>query len=157
MQPAAHEEDQRNGARPQLADLLLEEQPMPDKIQLATLKSGVSAWSVWRAKHLDVRPELSGAHLHGLDLVRADLSGADLRKVDLRGSDLSDAVLVGANLEGANFFRTVLIRADLAGANLIGAQFLQCAQLTAARNWQSAFRDPSLACGAPIPPGRGQF
>ncbi len=127
---------------------------MPDKIQLATLKSGVSAWSVWRTTHADVRPELSGAHLHGLDLVGVDLTGADLRKADLRGTDLSDAVLIGADLEGANFFRTILAGTDLAGANLMDAQFLQCAQLIVARNWQSAFRDMVLACGTPIPRGR---
>ena len=125
---------------------------MADKIQLAALKSGVDAWSVWRTAHIDARPELSGAHLHGLDLVGVNLSGADLSKADLRGTDLSDAILTGADLEGANFFRAVLNRSDLAGANLIGAQFLQCTQLTAARNWQSACRDANLACGAPIPP-----
>ncbi|MFI5000355.1 MAG: pentapeptide repeat-containing protein [Reyranellales bacterium] len=127
---------------------------MPDKIHLAMLKSGASAWSVWRTAHADVRPELSGAHLHGLDLVGVNLTGADLRMADLRGTDLSNAVLIGADLEGANFFRAVLNRTDLAGCNLIGAQFLQCAQLMAARNWQSAFRDMNLACGAAIPPGR---
>ena len=41
--------------------------------------------------------------------------------------------------------------ADLAGAFLNGAQFLICAQLVGARNWQSAFRDETLACGASIP------
>jgi hypothetical protein len=45
----------------------------------------------------------------------------------------------------------VLDGADLAGASLYGAQFLNCAQLVTTRNWQSAFRDNSLACGAPIP------
>ena len=40
---------------------------------------------------------------------------------------------------------------DLAGANLIGAQFLNCAQLKTTRNLQSAFRDSDLVCGAPVP------
>jgi uncharacterized protein YjbI with pentapeptide repeats len=52
---------------------------------------------------------------------------------------------------GANFFKSVLDAADLAGANLIGAQFLNCAQLKTTRNWQLAVRDPDLACGAPVP------
>ena len=129
---------------------------MADKMQLEMVKSGVNAWNEWRAAHADVRPELSGAHLHGLDLMGIDLSGADLRKADFRGSNLSDAVLIDADLEGANFFRAILDRTDLAGANLIGAQFLQSAQLKAARNWQSACRDVSLAGGAPIPPSRGR-
>ena len=51
----------------------------------------------------------------------------------------------GANLPG------VLDGVDLAGAFLNGVQFLNCAQLVAARNWQSALRDEALACGAAIP------
>jgi uncharacterized protein YjbI with pentapeptide repeats len=56
-----------------------------------------------------------------------------------------------AHLEAANFFKAVLDGADLAGAFLNGAQFLNCAQLAVTRNWQSAFRDDELACGAAIP------
>ena len=129
---------------------------MPDKMQLAILKSGVNAWNEWRVEHTDVRPALAGAYLLGLDLIGINLTGADLRKADLRGTDLSDALLIEADLEGASFFKTVLNRSDLASANLIGAQFLQGTQLVAARNWQSAFRDADLACGALIPPSRGR-
>jgi hypothetical protein len=57
----------------------------------------------------------------------------------------------GAHLDGANFFKAVLDGADLAGAFLNGAQFLNCAQLLITRNWQSAFRDETLGCGASIP------
>jgi uncharacterized protein YjbI with pentapeptide repeats len=53
--------------------------------------------------------------------------------------------------DGANFFKAVLDDADIAGATLNGAQFLNCAQLIVTRNWQSAFRDDALACGAAIP------
>jgi hypothetical protein len=41
--------------------------------------------------------------------------------------------------------------ADLTGAFLQGAQFLNCAQLVLAHNWQSAFRDDALGCGAATP------
>ena len=51
----------------------------------------------------------------------------------------------------ANFFKAVPDGANLAEAFLTGAQFLNCAQLIVARNWQWAFRDDALACGAPIP------
>ena len=64
---------------------------------------------------------------------------------------MSQANLSGANVEGANLFKAVLDGADLAGALLAGAQFLSCAQLVVSRNWQSAFRDEALACGASIP------
>ena len=80
-----------------------------------------------------------------------DLSRADLRGADFRGTKLCDADLSGARLEGANFFKAVLDGADLAGAYLLGAQFLNCAQLVVTRNWHSAFRDETLACGAAVP------
>ncbi len=64
---------------------------------------------------------------------------------------MNQANLSGAHLEGANLFKAVLDGADLAGAFLYGAQFLNCAQLVATRNWQSAFRDEALACGVAIP------
>jgi uncharacterized protein YjbI with pentapeptide repeats len=126
---------------------------MPDKMQLALLKQGVEAWNSWREMHAETRPQLANALLYGLDLVEVNLAGADLRHADLRGTVLSRAKLTQADLEGADFFRTVLDGADLAGANLRDARFLSCPQLTAARNWESAFRAQELACGAPIPAG----
>ena len=124
---------------------------MADKTQLEMLKGEVSAWNVWRAAHTELQPDLAEAHLHGLDLIGVNLDRADLRKADLRGTNLSDASLVDAHLEGATFFRAILDRANLAGAHLVGARFLTSGQLVAAKNWQSAFRDLDLACGAPIP------
>ena len=124
---------------------------MANDSHLALLKQGAAAWNEWRATHGVTRPDLSSAGLRGLDLAKVALSGADLRKVDLRGTILNGAVLTDADLAGANLFKAVLDGAELSGANLIGAQFLNCAQLVAARNWQSAFRDADLACGAPIP------
>ena len=124
---------------------------MANDTHLAVLKRGVAAWNDWRAAQPAMRPDLSSASLRGLDLAKVDLSGADLSKADLRGTTLSGAVLVDADLAGVNFFKAVLDGADLSRANLIGALFLNCAQLVATRNWQSSFRDPDLACRAPIP------
>jgi uncharacterized protein YjbI with pentapeptide repeats len=107
-------------------------------------------WNAWRADH-DETPDLSRAGLRGLDLSGFDLSGADLRGADLRGTNLSGANLSGAHLDSANFFKAVLDGAHLAGAFLNGAQFFNCAQLVVTQNWQSAFRDDALACGASIP------
>lgn len=128
---------------------------MADDAHLAVLTQGVGAWNAWRTAHAEIRPDLSNASLRGLDLAKADLAGADLRGTDLRGTILGGAVLIGANLAGGNFFKAVLDDADLSGANLMGARFLNCAQLMTTRNWQSASRDPDLACGAPIPPIAG--
>src|SRR5215813_2521927 len=107
---------------------------MANKTQTEMLKGAVSAWNSWRTEHADLQPDLAEAHLHGLDLMGANLDKADLRRADLRGTNLSDASLVGAHLEGA--------------------KFLTGDQLMAAKNWQSAYRDQSLACGAPIPADR---
>jgi Pentapeptide repeats (8 copies) len=126
---------------------------MPKDEHIAVLGRGAAVWNAWRAEH-GAAPDLSRGALRGLDLAGFDLSRADLRGADLRGANLCDADLSGARLEGANFFKAVLDGADLAGAYLDGAQFLNCAQLIVARNWQSAFRDGTLACGTAIPDRR---
>jgi uncharacterized protein YjbI with pentapeptide repeats len=117
---------------------------------LTLLRRGAAAWNTWRAEH-DEAPDLSNAALRGLDLSGFDLSLADLRGADLRGTMLSDADLSGARLDGANFFKAVLDGAEFAKASLSGAQFLNCAQLVVTRDWQLAFRDDALGCGAAIP------
>jgi uncharacterized protein YjbI with pentapeptide repeats len=123
---------------------------MPNDEHVAMLGRGAAVWNEWRAKHDDA-PDLSRAGLRGLDLSGFDLSRADLRGADLRGTTFRDADLSGAHLEGANFFKAVLDGADLAETFLTEAQFLNCAQLIVSRNWQSAFRDDTLGCGAAIP------
>src|ERR1700726_548458 len=125
---------------------------MPNDEHVVMLGRGAVAWKEWRADR-DETPDLSRAGLRGLDLSGFDLSRADLRGADLRGTNLSGANLSGAHLDGANLFKAVLDGGDLAGAFLNGAQFLNCAQLVVARNWQSAFRNDPLACGASIPVG----
>jgi len=122
---------------------------MANDEHVAMLGRGAAEWNEWRATHDDV-PNLSRAGLRGLDLSGFDLSRADLRGADLRGTNLSGANSSGAHLDAANFFKAMLDGADLAGAFLNGAQFLNCAQLIVTRNWQSAFRDDALACGAAI-------
>ena len=57
----------------------------------------------------------------------------------------------GAYLKGANLFKAVIDGADLNETDLRGVQFLHCAQLEAAHNWQAAYRDEALACGAAMP------
>jgi len=123
---------------------------MTNDEHVALLGRGAAVWNEWRADR-DETPDLSRAGLRGLDLSGFDLSRADLRGADLRGTNLSGANLSGAHLDGANFFKAVLDDADLAGTFLTGAQFLNCAQLIVTRNWQSAFRDETVGCGASIP------
>ena len=117
------------------------------------LRQGAAAWNEWRQAHGDVVLDLSSAHLRGLDLSQTDLSRADLRSADLRGTIFRGALLIRARLDGANLFKAVLDGADLSDAVLDGVLFLNCAQLMVAKNWETARRDPSLGCGAPIPGG----
>src|SRR5260370_20831371 len=123
---------------------------MPKNEHVTLRGRGAAAWNAWRAEHGEA-PDLSSAALRGLDLSGFDLSRADLRGADLRGTKCCDTNLAGARMEGANLFKAVLDGANLAGAFLYGAQFLNCAQLVATRNWRSAFRDATLGCGAAIP------
>jgi uncharacterized protein YjbI with pentapeptide repeats len=123
---------------------------MANDEHVAMLGRDAAGWNEWRAKSHET-PDLSRAGLRGLDLSGFDLSRADLRGADLRGTNVSGTNLSGVHLDGANLFKAVLDGADLAGAFLNAAQFLNCAQLVATRNWQSAFRDDALACGASIP------
>lgn len=123
---------------------------MANNQQMDLLKQGTQAWNAWRAEQTEVSVDLSGAALRGLDLEGADLSGADLKDADLRGANLSGANLKGAHLEGANLFKVLIDGADLGEADLRGVRFLQCPQLVTAHNWQSAYRDQDLACGAAI-------
>jgi uncharacterized protein YjbI with pentapeptide repeats len=124
---------------------------MANNEQMDLLKQGTQAWNAWRTEQSEATVDLSGGALRGLDLEGADLSGADLRRADLRGANLSGADLTAAHLEGANLFKAIIDGADLNEANLRGVQFLQCPQLESAHNWQSAYRDEDLACGAAIP------
>ena len=123
---------------------------MPNDDHVAVLGRSAAVWNAWRAEH-DEGPDLSRAGLRGLDLSGFDLAQADLQGADLRGTKFCDADLSGAHLEGANLFKAVLDGANFAEAFLAGAQFLNCAQLIVTRNWQAAFRDETLACGAAIP------
>jgi uncharacterized protein YjbI with pentapeptide repeats len=119
--------------------------------QVDLLKHGAPAWNAWRVEQPEAIVDLSGGALRGLDLTGADLSGVNLSGADLRSTILSGANLAHARLRGANLFKTMIDGADLNKADLTGAQFLHCAQLDMAHNWQSAYRDEDLACGAAIP------
>jgi uncharacterized protein YjbI with pentapeptide repeats len=128
---------------------------MADEQCVALLRRSVAEWNRWRAENPQATPDLAGAGLRGLDLSGANLAGTELTGADLRGTILEGSSLAGSELAAANLFKAVLDGADLDGADLRGVRFLDCARLTAARNWQSAHRDAELACGAPLPPHPG--
>jgi uncharacterized protein YjbI with pentapeptide repeats len=75
---------------------------MANDEHVALLKKGVAAWSEWRLKNPDTRPDLTGAYLREADLTRADLTRAYPDGADLDGADLTGANLTRANLTSAN-------------------------------------------------------
>ncbi len=89
--------------------------------------------------------------LEEADLTEANPQGAPLWNANLRGADLQEATLDGWNLQGADIDGANLSKADFEGADLHSARNLTCEQLTSARNWELAYRDEEIACGAPIP------
>lgn len=102
------------------------------------------------------RADLTSAELDGVDLRHAELLGANLTNAGLNSADLTNAYLVyadltNADLNFADLTDAILNNADLTGTDLRHAPSLTCEQLTTAVNWQQAYRDPELACGAPIP------
>lgn len=111
----------------------------------------------------DVRDAyLKNVTLREAILQKALLGGADLERADLSDATLEGADLVGANLKRTNLDNTKLRGAILAGrtlrrstiwlrADLRGARNITCSKLTTAKKWEMAYRDPALACGAPIP------
>jgi uncharacterized protein YjbI with pentapeptide repeats len=124
---------------------------MANEEHLALLRQGVEEWNKWKAKHPEIRPDLSfatgkkititGAKLSGVDLSRTNLCRADLSKADLIGANLneanlneaymSQAELIGADLSSTDLSGTDLISANLMGANLSNA-YLSGADLTKA-------------------------
>ena len=124
---------------------------MSDEQHVSLLRRSVREWNRWRAENPQVTPDLAGAGLRGLDLSGVNLAGALLKGADLRGTILSGSSLAGSGLAEANLFKAMLDSADLDSADLRGVRFLDCAQLSTARNWQRAYRDADLECGVPIP------
>lgn len=104
---------------------------MATQEHLAVLYESVNAWNEWRLHESVVRPDLSDANLHEIDLTwanlrgailrGANLTGADMTEADLSEADLSEAHLRGASLRAANLDWAFLRGADLQGADMGGA------------------------------------
>ena len=122
---------------------------MANNEHVAMLARGAAAWNERRADR-DETSDLSRAGLRGLDF-----SGFDLLRGRSSGRRLQrNKTLRRGSLRcpsGVNLFKAVVDGANLSRAFLTEAQFLNCAQLVVTRNWQSAFRDETLGCGASIP------
>lgn len=121
---------------------------------LAVLKRGPAAWNAWRHSSPNVKPDLSGADLHGLNLQTIDfkglnLSGAMLADCDLSGANLTKARLIEATLRdcilaGGILYSAILHRADCRGAFLRWAD-LSRADFTGANLSDADLRRTHLA------------
>lgn len=140
-----------------------ERSELANEEQLAILRQGGVAWSVWRVMTNPTVIDFEGADLSGADLSQANLSDANLRhcmlyRANFLLADLSRADLEGANLAQANFIGTVMTRAnckmstvrmarfesaDLTGTDLMyaeigGTSFVNCGSLGGAHNLDAA-------------------
>jgi len=113
---------------------------MANKKHVEILRSDVKKWNKWRAKNIEITPDLEGANLTRAyltdanltwanltwaDLTRANLPGADLTKANLTEANLTKANLAGANLTGANLTRAYLTDANLTWADLTRADLIK--------------------------------
>ncbi len=100
----------------------------------------------WRLVH-----EIVSSRRSNVTPPAIDLSCRDLSRADLRNTNLGLVNLRGANLRYANMEGVSLSRADLEGARLGGVAGLECSTLRWATNYEHAFRDEPLDCGASSP------
>jgi uncharacterized protein YjbI with pentapeptide repeats len=89
---------------------------------------------------------LATINLNSTNIIEVTLSFAHLNGANLNGVSLSFAHINGADLQKAHLYGADLIRADL-----LNVKNLTCEKLQKAKNWQFAYRDKKLACGAAIP------
>ena len=112
--------------------------PSPDAGR-ARVQAALRAAAMARACVRNVRPDLRGANLAGVDLTGLNLNGAVLRDADLRGANLANVSLLSADLSGANLADADLTDGQMAYARLCGAN------LTNARLSRGALQGADLS------------
>jgi len=106
---------------------------------LTLLKNSIQEFNKWRADNWNIKPDLSGADLRGMNLFQANLTDTNLSSADLsdailvsaeaRSADFDHTNLTGAQCQGVNFSLSNLTRASFAGANLTGSSLQNCCLL----------------------------
>ena len=101
---------------------------MANEEHLKIIAQGVVVWNKWRKTNPEIRPDLYGVDLRGLELSEADFSytelgdayllATNLSRASLLAAKLSHAYLVGANLSGAILCEAFLVGAILQNADL---------------------------------------
>ena len=102
---------------------------MPNQEQLQILQQSVEAWNQWRSQNEGIRPDLTQADFHKMNLQTADLSDTNLREANLSeanlaSTDFSRADLTNVNLTEAYLWGATLTRAILTGASLARAELI---------------------------------
>lgn len=102
---------------------------MANKDHERQLDQGVAGWNLWRTKDPQLKPDLTGADLHGrklqdVNFANALLDSANLEQADLTGANLEGAKLVEAKLGGAFLTQAKLKDASLDFADLSKARML---------------------------------
>lgn len=115
---------------------------MANQEHLEILKKGIPHWNKWREENPGIIPDLSGANLIAIllmkinfidaDLSRANLSMANLCGAKLNNANLKETCFLSASLESANLSTADLSYAILVQANLFKTNF-SGANLTGAR------------------------
>ena len=70
---------------------------------------------------VEMRANLAGAHIPGVDFKSADLTGVNFASANLTYANLAGANLIGANFAGANLMYVNFENANLEGVNFVGA------------------------------------
>ncbi|MEM7132064.1 MAG: toll/interleukin-1 receptor domain-containing protein [Chloroflexota bacterium] len=91
---------------------------MANEEQVAILRQGVKIWNQWLQENWNVKLDLRGLHLVGLDLSEIKMYSAFLTRIDFSHSNLYKANLSNADLSGANLSNADLSRANLNGTTL---------------------------------------
>jgi uncharacterized protein YjbI with pentapeptide repeats len=95
--------------------------------------------------------QASFVDFYSANLLESSFIGAKLFRSNFKKANFSNSSLVGADLWASNMEDSNLQHTDLKNARLHGVYNLTCKQLTAAHNWEQAYRAEELACNAPVP------
>jgi len=93
---------------------------------LEVLKRSVEEWNKWREENWNIKPDLSGGDLSGLNMIGANLDDVNFASTDLRGAVMINCTARHADFEHANLEKAKLQGADFTSANFTRASLRDC-------------------------------
>jgi len=97
---------------------------MANQAHLEILMEGTKAWNKWRKYNPSITPDLSNAHLRGMQLRRINFRNANLQGVNFREATLDDANLYQGDLRYGDLREVSLVSSDLREADLRETDFM---------------------------------